>query len=120
LIASELTAGDLVASFLYYNGRQNFNSLVVFPTPSRLRWALLHISAAPLLTSEGGIAFPRSTIDEVLEQTGRDLARFDLDLDLPGAFSGRISLADLFGYSSGFRQRIPGKARDLGQFLRVV
>jgi hypothetical protein len=74
-----------VTSFLYYNGRQNFNSLVVFPTPSRFRWALL-LSAAPLLTSEGGIAFPRSTIDEVLEQTGHDLARFDLDLDLPEHF----------------------------------
>ncbi len=32
---------------------------------------------------EGGMLFPQSTIDEVLAQTGRNLARFDLDLDLP-------------------------------------
>jgi cytochrome c peroxidase len=32
---------------------------------------------------EGGMVFPRSTIDEVLKQTGRDLTRFDLDFDLP-------------------------------------
>jgi cytochrome c peroxidase len=32
---------------------------------------------------EGGMIFPRSTIDEVLKQTGRDLTRFDLDFDLP-------------------------------------
>jgi cytochrome c peroxidase len=33
--------------------------------------------------SEGGMIFPRSTIDEVKKQTGRDLERFDLDFDLP-------------------------------------
>ncbi len=32
---------------------------------------------------EGGMLFPRSTIDEILAQTGRDLTRFDLDFDLP-------------------------------------
>lgn len=32
---------------------------------------------------EGGMLFPRSTIDELLRQTGRDLTRFDLDFDLP-------------------------------------
>jgi cytochrome c peroxidase len=32
---------------------------------------------------EGGMLFPRSTIDEVLAQTGRNLTRFDLDFDLP-------------------------------------
>jgi cytochrome c peroxidase len=32
---------------------------------------------------EGGMLFPRSHIDEVLSQTGRDLTRFDLDFDLP-------------------------------------
>ncbi|HEX2870066.1 MAG TPA: cytochrome B6 [Polyangiaceae bacterium] len=35
---------------------------------------------------EGGMLFPRSTIDEVLRQTGRDLTRFDLDFDLPEHF----------------------------------
>jgi cytochrome c peroxidase len=35
---------------------------------------------------EGGMLFPRETIDEVLEQTGRDLERFDLDFDLPPHF----------------------------------
>ncbi len=32
---------------------------------------------------EGGMLFPEFQIDEVLEQTGRDLQRFDLDFDLP-------------------------------------
>lgn len=31
----------------------------------------------------GGMVFPRNVIDEVKRQTGRDLARFDLDFDLP-------------------------------------
>jgi cytochrome c peroxidase len=31
----------------------------------------------------GGMVFPRSLIDETKRQTGRDLTRFDLDLDLP-------------------------------------
>jgi cytochrome c peroxidase len=35
---------------------------------------------------EGGMLFPRSTIDEVLAQTGRNLTRFDLDFDLPEHF----------------------------------
>ena len=35
---------------------------------------------------EGGMLFPRSTIDEVFTQTGRDLTRFDLDFDLPEHF----------------------------------
>jgi len=35
---------------------------------------------------EGGMLFPQSTIDEVLRQTGRNLARFDLDFDLPEQF----------------------------------
>jgi cytochrome c peroxidase len=35
---------------------------------------------------EGGMIFPQSTIDEVLAQTGRNLQRFDLDLDLPEHF----------------------------------
>jgi cytochrome c peroxidase len=35
---------------------------------------------------EGGMLFPKSTIDELLAQTGRDLTRFDLDLDLPEDF----------------------------------
>ncbi|HKO93152.1 MAG TPA: hypothetical protein VJU61_18480, partial [Polyangiaceae bacterium] len=35
---------------------------------------------------EGGMLFPRSTIDEILAQTGRDLTRFDLDFDLPEEF----------------------------------
>jgi cytochrome c peroxidase len=35
---------------------------------------------------EGGMVFPKSTIDEVKLQTGRDLARFDLDFDLPDQF----------------------------------
>jgi cytochrome c peroxidase len=33
--------------------------------------------------SEGGMVFPKPTIDEVKKQTGRDLERFDLDFDLP-------------------------------------
>ncbi|MEN6334607.1 MAG: cytochrome B6 [Phycisphaerales bacterium] len=32
---------------------------------------------------EGGMVFPKSHIDELKKQTGRDLTRFDLDLDLP-------------------------------------
>ncbi len=32
---------------------------------------------------EGGMVFPKSHIDEVKKQTGRDLTRFDLDFDLP-------------------------------------
>jgi cytochrome c peroxidase len=32
---------------------------------------------------EGGMLFPRSTIEEVFRQTARDLTRFDLDFDLP-------------------------------------
>ncbi|MFI5057864.1 MAG: cytochrome B6 [Candidatus Acidiferrales bacterium] len=35
---------------------------------------------------EGGMLFPKSTIDEIKTQTGRDLARFDLDFDIPDAF----------------------------------
>jgi cytochrome c peroxidase len=35
---------------------------------------------------EGGMLFPRSTIEEVLRQTGRDLTRFDLEFDLPEHF----------------------------------
>jgi cytochrome c peroxidase len=35
---------------------------------------------------EGGMLFPKSTIDEVKKQTQRDLARFDLDFDLPEHF----------------------------------
>jgi cytochrome c peroxidase len=35
---------------------------------------------------EGGMLFPKSTIDEIKTQTGRDLARFDLDFDIPDPF----------------------------------
>jgi cytochrome c peroxidase len=35
---------------------------------------------------EGGMVFPKSTIDEIKQQTGRDLTRFDLDFDLPELF----------------------------------
>jgi cytochrome c peroxidase len=35
---------------------------------------------------EGGMLFPRSSIDEIQAQTGRDLTRFDLDFDLPEHF----------------------------------
>ena len=35
---------------------------------------------------EGGMVFPKFLIDEVKKQTGRDLARFDLDFDLPDQF----------------------------------
>ncbi len=31
----------------------------------------------------GGMVFPKSTIEEIKKQTGRDLTRFDLDYDLP-------------------------------------
>jgi len=36
--------------------------------------------------AEGGMVFPQFHIDEVKRQTGRDLARFDLDYDLPDHF----------------------------------
>jgi cytochrome c peroxidase len=35
---------------------------------------------------EGGMVFPKFHIDELKKQTGRDLTRFDLDLDLPDHF----------------------------------
>jgi cytochrome c peroxidase len=35
---------------------------------------------------EGGMVFPKSTIDEVKQQEGRDLTRFDLDFDIPEHF----------------------------------
>lgn len=35
---------------------------------------------------EGGMVFPQFAIDEILAQTGRDLNRFDLELDLPDPF----------------------------------
>lgn len=36
--------------------------------------------------TEGGMVFPKSHIDEIKRQEGRDLTRFDLDLDLPEHF----------------------------------
>jgi len=36
--------------------------------------------------AEGGMIFPRVEIDEMKRQEGRDLARFDLDFDLPDHF----------------------------------
>jgi cytochrome c peroxidase len=35
---------------------------------------------------EGGMVFPKSAIDEIKQQEDRDLARFDLDFDLPERF----------------------------------
>ncbi len=35
---------------------------------------------------EGGMVFPKSTIDEIKKQEGRDLTRFDVDFDLPDRF----------------------------------
>ncbi|HMJ56921.1 MAG TPA: cytochrome B6 [Polyangiaceae bacterium] len=35
---------------------------------------------------EGGMLFPHFHIEEILRQTGRNLARFDLDFDLPDPF----------------------------------
>jgi cytochrome c peroxidase len=35
---------------------------------------------------EGGMVFPKSHIDEIKKQEGRDLTRFDLDFDLPEHF----------------------------------
>lgn len=35
---------------------------------------------------EGGMVFPKSTIEELKKQTGRDLTRFDLDFDLSEHF----------------------------------
>src|SRR5260221_12423564 len=35
---------------------------------------------------EGGMLFPKFEIDEMKKQTGRDLARFDLDFDFPDHF----------------------------------
>ena len=35
---------------------------------------------------EGGMVFPQFHIDEIIKQEGRDLTRFDLDLDLPDHF----------------------------------
>jgi cytochrome c peroxidase len=42
---------------------------------------------------EGGMVFPKSTIDEIKQQTGRDLARFDLDFDIPDQFLPEFSPA---------------------------
>jgi cytochrome c peroxidase len=36
--------------------------------------------------AEGGIVFPQFHIDEIKQQEGRDLTRFDLDFDLPDHF----------------------------------
>jgi len=36
--------------------------------------------------AEGGMLFPHLEIDEIKKQEGRDLARFDLDFDLPDLF----------------------------------
>ena len=36
--------------------------------------------------TEGGMLFPKFHIDEIKKQEGRDLARFDLDFDLPDRF----------------------------------
>lgn len=36
--------------------------------------------------AEGGMLFPKSHIDEIRKQEGRDLTRFDLDFDLPEHF----------------------------------
>ena len=35
---------------------------------------------------EGGMVFPKFEIDEIQKQEGRDLARFDLDFDIPDHF----------------------------------
>ena len=35
---------------------------------------------------EGGMVLPKSSIDEIKRQTGRDLQRFDLDFDIPEHF----------------------------------
>jgi cytochrome c peroxidase len=35
---------------------------------------------------EGGMVLPKSSIDEIKRQTGRDLQRFDLDFDIPEQF----------------------------------
>ncbi len=35
---------------------------------------------------EGGMVFPQSHIDDIKKQEGRDLSRFDLDLDIPERF----------------------------------
>lgn len=35
---------------------------------------------------EGGMLFPKFQIEEIKKQTGRDLARFDLDFDIPDHF----------------------------------
>lgn len=42
---------------------------------------------------EGGMVFPKSHIDEVKRQTGRDLERFDVDFDLPEYFIPETSPA---------------------------
>jgi len=36
--------------------------------------------------AEGGMVFPQHHIDEIMKQEGRDLARFDVDFDLPTHF----------------------------------
>jgi cytochrome c peroxidase len=40
---------------------------------------------------EGGQVFPKSHIDEIKRQEGRDLTRFDLDFDLPDHFLPTMS-----------------------------
>jgi cytochrome c peroxidase len=39
---------------------------------------------------EGGMLFPKSEIDEIKRQEGRDLTRFDLDFDLPERFLAEL------------------------------
>jgi cytochrome c peroxidase len=65
---------------------QTWDSLAAM-TPEEIKVAdLFPLGFLPLphpKQAEGGMLFPRSTIDDVLAQTGRDLERFDLDFDLP-------------------------------------
>jgi cytochrome c peroxidase len=68
---------------------QTWDSLAAM-TPEEIRGAdLFPAGFLPLphpKQPEGGMLFPHFHIDEVLNQTGRDLTRFDLDFDLPDLF----------------------------------
>jgi hypothetical protein len=63
---------------------------------------------------EGGMLFPKFHIDEIKKQTGRDLARFDLDFDVPDHFLAEFpppifltTRTDLGDVSQGKRKKSP-------------
>jgi cytochrome c peroxidase len=59
-------------------------------TPAQIKeegaWPMGFLPLPHMNHPEGGMVFPKSHIDEILAQEGRDLTRFDLDFDLPEHF----------------------------------